>query len=91
MSETFRVPAGCTGLTMSNGTKVKASRRGLVTVPDRYARDVRASENAQLGLVTPAGRATFSRAAGKDCPGCGSEIFRWQACCRRCKQTREDR
>lgn len=83
MSESFRVAKNCLGLTLPNGQKVNPNRRGLVTVPDRFVADVRRSGHLGDGSIVRSGTG-FGSVAGKECPGCGTDIFAWQKSCRGC-------
>ena len=84
MPETFRVPRNCVGLTLPNGQKVNRNRSGDVTVPDRFVDAVKRSGHTQDGALVRVAGAAFGRVAGKECSGCGTEIFAWQTSCRSC-------
>lgn len=84
MTEQFRVAKNCVGVTLPDGRKVNKDRRGVVTVPDRFAAAVRRSGHCEDGTVVKMPGASFNRAAGKPCPGCGADIFAWQPSCRSC-------
>ncbi|HUX70791.1 MAG TPA: hypothetical protein VMV41_09800, partial [Cellulomonadaceae bacterium] len=79
MTETFKVRENCTGFSMPDGTKYDA-KDGRVQVADHHAAAVRRSSPAQIGLLNTGSRVTFTRVPGKDCPGCGADIFTWQLC-----------
>lgn len=85
----YRVPRGCTGLTLPGGLRVNATKRGIVEVPDAFGRSVERSEASRLYGIVDEARTTFGRSSSEDnlCDQCAFSMWEWQTECPRCGHT----
>jgi len=69
VSRTMTLPEGCAGLTMSDGRRYDADRRGRVEVADRHVDDIRSHYGA-LGLIDVADPKVLGTKATAWCLSC---------------------
>lgn len=78
----LRVPPGCTGLQMEDGSRYNASRSGRLVVdrPDHVKQIMRASE-ASSGPIAHAMYGAPSGVETRHCPECAFIGYGWQSDC----------
>lgn len=78
-----RVPDQCYGLQTYDGKKHDADKRGLVTLDDRYRRDIKLA-NKDWDGIAPAEGVMFRSSADDPACECGFVPWPWQDECPRC-------
>lgn len=82
-----RLPDGCTGLDMANGTRYDADAAGgTVDVASSDARYINTSWYGQSGVMRGAASFTFATKGGRYCPPCNRTWNAWSADCPKCGQ-----
>jgi len=85
MTRQVRLPPGCSGLQMEDGTRYKDRPGGMITVSDDHAAAInRMDGNGTAGLVSaPEGEFLRSR-NGRKCTACNRKWMPWVEHCHRC-------
>lgn len=87
---TVRLPSGCKGLDLQDGTKYTASRPGgTVDVEPAHARAIDRGWYGQTGTMRGGPQFSFATKKGRVCPSCGRRWHAWTAECHNCKVATE--
>lgn len=86
MSVRVKLPPGCTGLDLADGTRYDADHRGSTIVSDNHARDIETGYYGLTGLIDARQPATLATSRTRWCRNC-TPSRAWQAwtdTCHRC-------
>ena len=85
-----RLPDGCGGLKLEDGTKYKAPKRGgVVDVEPEHARAIR-RQYGPLGIMTGGMTFSFGTKRGRFCAACGRTWNAWNSRCPKCDLPTEE-
>lgn len=79
-----RLPDGCHGLDLADGTKYDASPGGVVDVEPGHARAIRRGWYGQNGVMRDGPQFSFGTKAGRYCGPCKRNWNSWSTLCPRC-------
>lgn len=79
----LRVPPGCTGLQMQDGTRYNASRTGRLEDVDRpdHVREIMRRSDESGGMISRAVYAAVADTSSRHCPECTFIGYGWQREC----------
>jgi len=84
---TVRLPSGCTGLDLQDGTRYTAGRQGgTVDVEPEHARAISKGWYGQSGTMRGGPQFSFGTREGRRCGPCRREWNAWSLLCPRCGQ-----
>ena len=84
MSQRVQLPPGCAGFNCADGTVYKAKAGTSVTLEDRHAKALSASQHSSIGLVRAGESFALGTKAGRYCVPCSRLWQAWSAVCPRC-------
>jgi hypothetical protein len=79
-----RLPSGCRGLDMEDGTHYGARRGGVVDMRPDHARAVKKGFYGQAGIMGGGPQFCFGTKQGRWCSVCRREWNAWSVLCPRC-------
>lgn len=81
-----RLPAGCEGLNLEDGTRYTARKGGTVTVSDEHAAAVQAYSGGDAAILNGQFRMFGGTKTGRWCPACRFLAQAWSKTCPRCER-----
>jgi hypothetical protein len=83
---TVRLPDGCQGLDMQDGTKYTAPRQGgTVDMEPQHARAINRGWYGQSGTMRGGPQFSFATKGGRTCPACSRRWHTWTLLCHACQ------